>query len=143
MRTHQHPLVQEKQKLLKSVIKRPLGQQTDTLFGNDLSVRRTLPIVQLQQAALCFRQLILRIVLVETDHTSVHPLEVLHGEHETGRHGGSHGLRGPALDGGAHGEAEEGDVLALQGKGGTVRQRIAVQQDRLEADVLGPVHRAL
>ena len=135
--------MQEEQKLLKGVKKRPLGEQTDALFGDYLPVRRTFPVAQLQQLTLRFRQLILRIVLVEADDARVHPLKVLHRQHKRGRHGRSHSFGRPALNCGAHGEAEEGDILPLQGKGRTVGERVAVQQDRLEADVLGPAHRAL
>jgi hypothetical protein len=143
MRTHQHPLVQKEQKLLERVEERPLGEQADALLADDLPIRRAFPAAQLQQLALRLGQFRLRIVLVEADDAAVHPLKVLHRQHERRRHRRSHRLRRPALNGRPHGQAEQGHILALQCKRRTVRQRIAIEEHRLEADVLGPAHRAL
>ena len=70
-------------------------------------------------------------------------LPVGEGEHEGRGDGGGPGGGGrPALQVGAHGEAEEGDGL-LEGVEGVVPVGVAGQHGRLVRDQVGAVHRLL
>lgn len=75
MGSHQHPFVEEEQKLLEGLEERPLGQEADALLGDDLPVSRALPGVELEQPALGVGEGGLAVVLVETDHAAVHPVQ--------------------------------------------------------------------